>query len=314
MSAILSATGPIFLIIGIGYVLVRYNILPKDGVKALGTLVLMVALPAVIFKALSHRPFVEILNPSFLLAFGIGSLGTALITFGIARFLLKRPMTYAAIMAMGASSANSGFVGYPIAALVVGPPAVVALALCMLIENFLVIPLLLAIAEAGNDPDRKPGAAIAAALKALLVNPLIIAIAFGATFSIFELKLPGILATSVDMLAAASAPVALIVIGGALANLPRARNLDGLALVVAGKLLLHPIAVAGALFAVATFMPAVSTDLRRALLIIAAAPMMTIYPLIGARFGQGAQAAASLLAATVLSFVTLTLVIAITAP
>jgi len=308
MLSVLTATAPIFLIIGLGYALFRSGLLPQEGVRAFGAFVLMVALPALIFKSLSQRAFVEILNPAFLAAFAAGTLGTALVVFLAARYGLKRDLSGAAIMALGAAGANSGFVGYPIAALVVGPPAVVALALCMLVENLVTIPLLLAVAEAGRDPERGLRAAFATSLKALGQNPMILAIAAGALASVIGLRLPGALEKSVDMLAAASAPVALVSIGGALAQLRLSRRQDGIALVVFGKLALHPAAV----FVALMLAPGLDSDLRRAMLIIAAAPMMTIYPLLGARFGQASQTAAALLVATILSFLTMSAVIALT--
>lgn len=307
MLSVLSATAPIFLIIAFGYGLFRTGILPKDGVRALGAFVLTVALPALIFKSLSQRNFTDIINPTYLLAFGLGTLATATIVFCIARYGMKRDLTGAAIMALGAAGANSGFVGYPIAALVVGPPAVVALALAMLIENLLTIPLLLAVAEAGQGEGRRPGALILNALKGLVKNPMILAIMAGAAASVIGLRLPAPLEKSVDMMAAASAPVALVSIGGALANLGMARRLDGIALVVLGKLALHPAAIAGALL----LLPPLDSDLRRSMLIIAASPMMTIYPLLGARFGLGKTTAAALMVATILSFLTMSAVIAL---
>lgn len=307
MLSVLSATLPIFTIIAIGYGLFRSGILPRDGVRALGAFVLTIALPALIFKSLSQRSFVDIINPTYLLAFGLGTSAVAIIVFVTARYWLRRDVSGAAIMALGAAGANSGFVGYPIAALIVGPSAVVALALAMLIENLLTIPVLLAVAEAGQSGGKRPGALIWGSLKALAKNPMILAILCGVGASVIGFRLPGPLEKSVDMMAAASAPVALVSIGGALASIGMARRFDGIALVVFGKLVLHPAMIAAALLA----LPPLADDLRRAMLIIAAAPMMTIYPLLGARFGQGVMTAAALMVATILSFLTMSAVIAL---
>ncbi len=48
------------------------------------------------------------------------------------------------------SASNSGFIGYPVAAMVLGSPAAMFLALNMLIENLLIIPLALTLAELGR--------------------------------------------------------------------------------------------------------------------------------------------------------------------
>ena len=308
MLDILNATLPIFTIIALGYLAVRAGLLPAEAGRGLGAFVLTIALPALIFKSLSQRSFLDVLNPTFLLAYGLGTAATALIVFLIGRHLLKgRDTTAAAIMALGSAGPNSGFVGYPIAALVVGPTAVVALALAMLIENLLTIPLLLAVAESGQGNGKKPGQILATSLLALAKNPMIIAIILGTLASLTGFTLPGPLAKSVDMLAAGSAPVALVVIGIALAGLQVSRKLEGIALVVTGKLVLHPAATALALL----LLPPLAPDLRTALLIIVSSPMMTIYPLLGSRFGQGSMTAAALMVATILSFLTMSAVLAL---
>ena len=55
----------------------------------------------------------------------------------------------------------------------------------------------------------------------------------------------------------------------------------------------------------------VPSGLMAAGIILASAPMFTIYPIIGERFGLGGLCAAALVAATVVSFATMTLVIGI---
>jgi predicted permease len=65
----------------------------------------------------------------------------------MAHWVLKKPIDVSAISAMGMSCGNSGYIGYPLALLVLGPIAGVALALNMLVENLLMIPLTLALAE-----------------------------------------------------------------------------------------------------------------------------------------------------------------------
>ena len=81
----------------------------------------------------------------------------------VAMKLRGRGLTHAAFLGMGGCSSNSAYVGYPLAAQVLGPVAAVGLALCMLVENLLVIPLGLAMAEAGGPMKTSPAAAQACA-------------------------------------------------------------------------------------------------------------------------------------------------------
>ena len=62
-----------------------------------------------------------------------------------------KPLTAAgAVHALGGSISNSAFIGYPLVTLALGPVAVVAMALNMIVENILMMPLTLALAEAAS--------------------------------------------------------------------------------------------------------------------------------------------------------------------
>jgi predicted permease len=172
----------------------------------------------------------------------------------------------------------------------------------MLVENLLTIPLALAMAESGGQASRR--AAVLQALRNLARMPLMWAILLGFAFALLGLRLPDPLARTLGLLGAASTPVALFIIGGTLVGL----KLDGglgadLLRVSFGKLVLHPLAVLLAVLALPPFDPV----LRTAVVLTAAMPMMSIYPVLAQRFGQERLGAAALLAATVLSFVTLNL-------
>ncbi len=103
------------------------------------------------------------------------------------------------------------------------------------------------------------------------------------------------------MLSAATAPLALFVIGGNLVGLRIDEIREDAPVISAAKLLLHPLAVA---FFMATIGPA-DPVLRAGAIIIASAPMLSIYPILGARHGLERMCAAALLVATPLSFLTM---------
>ena len=62
MSSILNITLPIFLLIGLGYGLVRGGMFTREHMRALGQIVVNVALPAVIIRALSKSSVAEVFN------------------------------------------------------------------------------------------------------------------------------------------------------------------------------------------------------------------------------------------------------------
>lgn len=114
------------------------------------------------------------------------------------------------------------------------------------------------------------------------------------------------LARTVDMLEMPSGPVALFVIGANLHGLHLGGMLSNLRLIVLGKLVLHPLAVLGALLV----FPVASPELHTAAILKAAVPMLSIYLLFGHRFGLEKLCSSALLGATLLSFNSLTVVLA----
>ena len=301
MSEILAITVPLFVLIGLGYASVRSGLFGAPEMRALGSFVLYVALPALIVRAFGQRALGEMVVPNYLLAYGAGSLAV-FATGLLAMRLLRQPAAAGAIAAMGMSCSNTGYFGYPLAALVIGPPAAAAMAMNMLVENLLVIPLGLALAEGASSGADGWRAALRETAARLLRSPLILALAAGVLLSVSGLHLPLPLARSIDMLAVASGPLALFVIGGLLHG-TAVRGMAGpLLLIVAGKLVLHPLAVALALWA----FPVAEPALALAAVLMAGVPMIAIFPVLGQRFGQDRLCAAALLCAVLAAFVTLT--------
>ena len=179
MSDVLAITIPIFLLIGAGYLAFRYRVMQPEQARALGAFVLNFALPALIIRALSGRRPAEIANFRYLLAYAVASLAVFALVFCVSRYGRRRPLTQSAIQAMGSSVSNSGFLGYPTASLVVGQVAGVALSLNMVVENVLMIPLALALAEAGRGTGATLRDTVRSTAARLAVNPLVIAIVIG---------------------------------------------------------------------------------------------------------------------------------------
>lgn len=312
----LAVVAPVFLLIALGFGAVRLGLLGAEVPRALGLFVLRLAMPALIFRAMTRAPLGETLDAGFTLAYGAATLAL----FGAAFLLARRlgaPPAAAAMQALGASGANSGFIGFPLVTMAFGAPvAGPVLAQCMVVENLALIPLALLIAEAGQGR-AAPRAVPWAVLRGLATNPLLIGLAAGLGFALTGLALPQVLAAPMNLLAATAAPLALVAVGGTLAALrpeerPAPAALWPLALwPAAAKLVLHPALFAAAL---ALLAPGTPPLLAAGGILSAAAPMISIYPVIAARFGLGGPASALLLAATVAAAATLPAVLWLVSP
>jgi predicted permease len=303
---ILAITSPIFALMGVGYASTRWGVFAKADMRVLGKFVLNLALPALIFKAMASRPVAEVFNATYLVAYALGSLGAMAVVYAVCRRGLGLAPIKATFCAMGCSCSNSGFVGYPIVLLSLASVAGVSLALNMVVENLLVIPLLLFMAERARGSDLGAGRAVVQALQRLAVNPLVLGLVGGLLVSASGVTLPAPVARTVDMLAMASGAVSLLVIGGTLVGLPlRGLSLRVLPLAL-GKLVLHPFLVwlALAVLPWLGFEP-LEPALHTAAVLCAAMPMMGIYPTLAQPHGQEEWTAVALLVTTVVSFLTL---------
>ncbi|RJP63446.1 MAG: AEC family transporter [Comamonadaceae bacterium] len=312
MLDILAITGPIYLCIAAGFACVRWRIFDKADMRVLGRFVIQIAIPALLFNSLASRPLREVVHPGYLLAFAAGSV---LVLLGVLVFALKvqrKGLTESAYMAMGMSCSNSGYVGYPVMLLAFGPLAGVILALNLIVENLIKLPLLFTLADAGAH--RGERLSLAQALRQtgarLVRNPMIVAILAGFVVALLDWQLPTVIARTVTLFSAASSGIALFVIGGTLVGLQVRGLRRQVALISAGKLLLHPLAVFGAVALLPLLgLPVVQGELRAAAVLSAAMPMLGIYPLLAQRHGFEGFTAAALLATTVASFFTLSAIL-----
>jgi malonate transporter len=303
MLDILAITGPIYITIALGYFLTRRGLFARADMRVLGQFVINLALPALLFNALAQRKLGDILNGRYMLVYAIGSLVTMGLGLLWARRGARQDANTSVFYAMGMSCPNSGFVGYPIALLVIGPVAGVMLGLNMIVENLLLIPLLLALAESSTGGGGRWHAVLRQSLVTLARNPMVIGLVAGFAVSALEWQMPSPVARTVTLFAQASAALSLFVIGGSLAGLHIAGLRRPVAQIAIGKLLLHPAAMLAALLLCeAAGMVPMDPALRIGVVLTAASPMLGIFPILAQRHGHDGLAAAALLGTTVGSF------------
>ena len=305
MLNILSIIGPIYLSIALGFVATRQGMFSKVDGQVLGRFVLNFALPAMLFNTLSQRDFAEVMNPHYLVAYGVGSMFSFAVGFGVWRFGRQRSMTESGLVALGVSSSNSGYVGYPILLQFLGPVAGVGLALTVLVENLLTIPLGLAIAESGETQHLSWQRTVFQSLKRMAQLPMMQAIVLGFVFSVLGVRLPEVLSKTVNLFAASTAAIALFVNGGSLVGMRVLGLIQDVRWIAMGKLVLHPLAVGLMLLWLGPTTP----SLKITAVLLAGMPMLGIYPLLAHRHGKEGFCAAALLVTTVASFFTISLIL-----
>ena len=308
MLTVLNATAPIYLLIALGFVAVRFDWMLATDIGSLGRFVARFGLPALLFRAIASQPLANVFDARYLVVYAGGSLAAMLAIRTIAFAVRRRPGPLAALQGLGSSCSNSAFVGYPIVVQIIGPVAGTALALCSLVENILMIPLGLALADASpTGHSRAWRSQTAGALRGLLRNPMFIGIIAGVIAAALQLKLPSPLERGIALLAGVAPATALFVIGGSLVGLQLGDMHGDVALVTIGKLCVHPLCV----FVFVLLLPPAEPALRAAAVLYAAMPMLSILPILAQRHGYAGFAAAALLTVIVTSFFTIGSVIAL---
>jgi len=306
MIAVLGITLPLFAAVLLGYFCVRGGLFKPTDMRLFGSFVLNVALPALLFLAVATRDARDVFNITYMAVFATGALLTIAASF-IILSLLKTSPSRRAVAVMGTSCPNSGFVGYPLMLLAFPDSAGQILALNMLVENFLIIPLCLVLFELSKE---RNGTGIIRLIGQIALNvlrrPMVIALLLGLAVSLLRVPLPEPILRTTSLFAASASALALFTIGGALVGLPFKGHRALAALTAAGKLLLHPALAALALAAaMALGLPPLSRELAAAVILSAAIPMFSIYALFAAELGHEGMASIAQVLATGASFLTL---------
>jgi predicted permease len=306
MFEFLTITFPIFALVALGYGSVKKGLFEGRDMKILGAFVMNLALPALLFNAVSQRNLTEVIVPSYMLVYLGAGLTTGMIIYAVASLQGTGPARKAIAM-MGAICPNSGYIGYPIMLLLFPDLAANVLAMNMVVENFVFVPLTFALLELSRPRDGQSFLKSAwHTLSGMLRRPLIIALLAGIAVSLLQIPIPVVISRTAGLLANSTAALALVFIGGTLAGLPIVGNRLLASQIVFGKLILFPAAAALLAVLITSFgLPALGDDLRTAVILSAAVPMMGIYAILSAEYGHEGLASIALLGATVGAFFTL---------
>ncbi len=308
MEAILSVTVPFFALVLAGYLAARRQVLPESAIPGLNAFVLYFALPCMLFRFGSGTPIFDLLNPVVL---GVWLIAAGVIVFVTIATTLKAPvgMKDAAFGALVAAFPNTGFMGVPLLAALLGPEAAGPVICVVLADLFVTSSVCIALAQAGDASGHGARDGALRALRGALSNPLPWAIAAGAVFSVAGWTLPGPADTVVRMLADAASPVALFTIGAVLHRAGQhahTRTPPGRYLPVAAiKLVVHPLLVFGlASAAVALALPLSPFQLG-VMVLAAALPSASSVSLLAERYGaDNGRVARIIMSSTVMAFVT----------
>lgn len=314
MVNILLVTFPFFALVLAGYIALYRGWLSVAAVPGLNGFVLYFAVPCMLYRFGASTPVADMLSPVIIGVYA----ASALMMVALTIVITKRGAigwNDASLGALVAAFPNTGFMGVPLLAMVLGAASAGPAIATILVDMLLTTSLCVALSRldgAGIDGAKR---AAKQALGRVMGNPMPWAILMGAFASGFEIKLWGPIDQTVALLADAASPVALFTIGAVLARsqmqsahpMPLSHYMPAAVL----KLIVHPLLVlGGGLLAQVAGLPLDPFALT-CIVLVAALPSASNVSLLAERFGaDNGRIARIILVTTVAAFLTFSAAVA----
>lgn len=233
---------PLFVLVFVGYALMRLSGWPKSMSDNLTRFVFSVALPAMLFRLMSDFSSLPPVDSRLLLAF----FGGCLIVFLIGRLIAWKAFgldgVAQSVFALGGVFSNNVMLGLPLAKVALGDVALPSVAL-VLVFNALILWTLVTVSVEWARHGSFSVHGFAKTLRGVLTNPIVAAILSGTLFGLTGIPLPALVDTPLHMLGLAAAPLALIALGMGLAEYGVREGWRISAAISAVKLLVQPLVV-----------------------------------------------------------------------
>ncbi len=314
MVNILLVTFPFFALVLAGYIALYRGWLSVAAVPGLNGFVLYFAVPCMLYRFGASTPVADMLSPVIIGVYA----ASALMMVALTIVITKRGAigwNDASLGALVAAFPNTGFMGVPLLAMLLGAASAGPAIATILVDMLLTTSLCVALSRldgAGIDGAKR---AAKQALGRVMGNPMPSAILMGAFASGFEIKLWGPIDQTVALLADAASPVALFTIGAVLARsqmqsahpMPLSHYMPAAVL----KLIVHPLLVlGGGLLAQVAGLPLDPFALT-CIVLVAALPSASNVSLLAERFGaDNGRIARIILVTTVAAFLTFSAAVA----
>jgi predicted permease len=303
MLSTLTVVLPIFTLIFAGWLARRIGVLGPHATTELNRFVVYLALPALLFDIVAHARWIDVWQPGFVAAFGLGAALVFCLTL-VVRLQRPRHLADAAIDGLNAGYANTGFIGFPLAFVALGQEALAPTLVATIITVCILFAIAIVLIEIGLQTENRRRDLVMKVGGSLIRNPLLIAPVLGALIPLAGLDVPAPAETFLKLLGGAASPCALVALGLFLAAERAATDRDpgSAALLVGFKLILQPAVT----WILATVVFGLSPMLTHAAVLLAALPTGTGPFMLAEFYGREAAITSNVvLTSTILSVMTI---------
>ncbi|MDD6569669.1 AEC family transporter [Acidaminococcus timonensis] len=202
----------LFLMILIGLVLRKKNIIDEPGKRCLTDVVVNIIIPCNIIKS-CLMPFEGNIFVTCSRILAAGAI-LQLIFMGLNHFLFNRyPDTRKKVLQYGTLVSNSGFLGYPVAEGVYG-------SLGLFYASVFLIPLRMVMWSVGTSYFMASHMSRRQVLQKVLTHPCLIGVYIGILIMVTQVHLPGFLTMTIKYIGSCNAAITMFIIGTILADVP----------------------------------------------------------------------------------------------
>jgi hypothetical protein len=219
MTSILEVVLPVFALVVLGYAAARRRLITDEALKGMTLFVFALASPALLFSG-GTRPHE-----------GGGGAALALLSGSVAVYLLavlgalrlgRMTLAGAALFGLACVFGNSVMMGIPIIVAAYGQPGVPPLLAILAFQTMTLLGLATVLTELGLNAHAPWRRVLVATVKGVLRNPVVLAVLAAMLWTALGLPVPPVLRRLLDLLGAASPPLALFCLGGSLAGIAAA--------------------------------------------------------------------------------------------
>jgi hypothetical protein len=214
----LELCAPLFLLVFLGWALIKIRLFDSTVSKALSKLVFKFLMPMLLFRQMSHLSEMPPVDPRVLVAF----FGSCIVVFVLGRAMGRRVFhqdsTAQVITGMGGIFGNNVQLGIPIVALALGQNAMPTISVLIIFNVLLLWTTATACVEFGRTGGNIDWGKFLTAMKGIFRNPIVLGILIGSAWGLTGLQLPTVAAKTLEHVTSATTPMALLVVGMGLAQ------------------------------------------------------------------------------------------------
>ncbi|QIM50393.1 AEC family transporter [Pusillimonas sp. DMV24BSW_D] len=301
LHVIYAALGPIIFGLIVGWICGFYNIFKQDTTQVFADFVVKIALPIALFLAAINTSSSVILNVDFMLALAVGLIVTFVIGLVAGKFLFRHNRKDTTLQALTVSFPDMAYCGPPVLLATVGSSGLIAMVIGNLIYAVIILPIAIILLSGHN---QKGGAA--QQIKNAVKQPLVILPILGAVLALLGVKLPTVVAASINEIGETAGGVALFFLGLLLSHTRFSINFE-----IAFNVIIKNVLQA-ALILTTGIIIGLEGDLLKAAFLIGVLPTATAVPALATGHqAYESQAAATVFISTIASLISIIAGIAI---